>query len=225
VSRPQVIIKEIDGKKHEPFERVQVDTPEEYMGSVIESLSSRKAEMLDMIHTGNGQVRIVFLAPARGLIGFTNEFLSITRGYGIMNHTFDQYLPLLQGNTGERRIGALVSMENGAATTYSIMNLEDRGTIFIEPGTEVYEGMIVGQHNRDNDLAVNVVKEKQKTNIRSANKDQTNVIKRPKILTLEESLAFLSDDEYCEVTPESIRLRKKVLNKNLREKAAKKANG
>ncbi|MDN6327494.1 MAG: translational GTPase TypA, partial [Alkalibacterium sp.] len=220
VSKPEVIVKEIDGVKCEPFERVQIDTPEEYMGSVIENLSQRKGEMQDMVHTGNGQVRLTFLAPARGLIGFTNDFLSITHGYGIMNHTFDQYLPLIQGKTGERRYGALVSMENGAATTYSIMNLEDRGTIFVEPGTEIYEGMIVGQHNRDNDIAVNVTKEKQKTNVRSANKDQTNVIKRPRVMTLEESLEFLADDEFCEVTPESIRLRKKVLNKNEREKAA-----
>ncbi|MGO1356659.1 translational GTPase TypA [Alkalibacterium gilvum] len=224
VSKPEVIVKEIDGVKCEPFERVQIDTPEEYMGSVIENLSQRKGEMQDMVHTGNGQVRLTFLAPARGLIGFTNDFLSITHGYGIMNHTFDQYLPLIQGKTGERRYGALVSMENGAATTYGIMNLEDRGTIFVEPGTEIYEGMIVGQHNRDNDIAVNVTKEKQKTNVRSANKDQTNVIKRPRVMTLEESLEFLADDEFCEVTPESIRLRKKVLNKNEREKAAKRSN-
>ncbi|GAB2486879.1 translational GTPase TypA [Alkalibacterium psychrotolerans] len=224
VSRPVVIIKEIDGQKFEPFERVQIDTPEEYMGAVIENLGTRKAEMQDMIHTGNGQVRLIFLAPARGLIGFTNEFLSMTRGYGILNHTFDQYLPMIGGQMGERRNGALVSMENGVATTYGIMNLEDRGVIFLDPGTEIYEGMIVGQHNRDNDLAVNLTKEKQKTNIRSANKDQTNVIKRPRIMTLEESLEFLADDEYCEVTPESIRLRKKILNKNLREKAAKKSS-
>ncbi|WP_423189602.1 translational GTPase TypA [Alkalibacterium sp. f15] len=223
VSRPEVIIKEIDGRKCEPFERVQIDTPEEYMGSVIENLSERKAEMQDMIHTGNGQVRMIFLAPARGLIGFTNDFLSITRGYGILNHTFDQYLPLLSGKTGERRYGALVSMENGVATTYGIMNIEDRGVIFVEPGTEVYNGMIVGQNNRDSDIAVNLTKEKQKTNVRSANKDQTNVIKRPRSLTLEESLEFLADDEYCEVTPESIRLRKKILNKNEREKASKRS--
>lgn len=224
VSRPEVIIKEIDGKMCEPFELVQIDTPEDYMGSIIENLGQRKAEMKDMVHTGNGQVRLTFLAPARGLIGFTNEFLSMTRGYGILNHTFDQYMPMIEGSAGERRNGALVSMENGTATTYSIMGLEDRGVIFVEPGTEIYEGMIVGQNNRDNDLAVNVTKEKQKTNVRSANKDQTNVINRPKIMTLEESLEFLAEDEYCEVTPESIRLRKKILNKNQREKAAKKKN-
>ncbi|WP_035618112.1 translational GTPase TypA [Lacticigenium naphthae] len=222
VSRPEVIIKKFNGKDCEPFERVQIDTPEEYMGSIIENLSQRKGEMQDMIHTGNGQVRLIFLAPARGLIGFTNDFMSMTRGYGIMNHTFDQYLPVLSGKIGERRNGALVSTETGVATTYGIMGVEDRGTIFIEPGTEIYEGMIVGQNSRDNDITVNIAKEKQKTNVRSANKDQTNVIKAPKKLTLEESLEFLAEDEYCEVTPESIRLRKKILNKSEREKVAKK---
>jgi GTP-binding protein len=222
VSRPEVIERMVDGVKCEPFERVQIDTPEEYMGSVIEALGQRKAEMQDMIHVGNGQIRLVFLAPARGLIGFTTEFLSMTRGYGIMNHTFDQYLPMIQGVIGGRHHGALVSMENGKATTYSIMSVEERGTVFVEPGTEVYEGMIVGESSRDKDLAVNIVKAKQMTNVRSANKDQTSVIKRPRILTLEESLEFLNDDEYCEVTPESIRLRKQILNKSEREKAAKK---
>lgn len=222
VSRPEVIEREIDGVKCEPFERVQIDTPEEYMGAVIESLGVRKAEMQDMINTGNGQVRIIFLAPARGLIGYTTEFLSMTRGYGIMHHTFDQYLPMIQGQIGGRHHGALVSIDTGKATTYSIMSIEERGTVFVEPGTEVYEGMIVGENSRDNDLTVNITKAKQMTNVRSATKDQTAVIKKPKILTLEESLEFLNDDEYCEVTPESIRLRKQILNKNEREKATKK---
>ncbi|MCJ0565282.1 translational GTPase TypA [Enterococcus cecorum] len=222
VSRPEVIEREIDGVKCEPFERVQIDTPEEYMGAVIESLGMRKAEMQDMINTGNGQVRIIFLAPARGLIGYTTEFLSMTRGYGIMHHTFDQYLPMIQGQIGGRHHGALVSIDTGKATTYSIMSIEERGTVFVEPGTEVYEGMIVGENSRDNDLTVNITKAKQMTNVRSATKDQTAVIKKPKILTLEESLEFLNDDEYCEVTPESIRLRKQILNKNEREKATKK---
>ncbi|KAF1302764.1 translational GTPase TypA [Enterococcus saccharolyticus] len=222
VSRPEVIEREIDGVKCEPFERVQIDTPEEYMGSVIESLGTRKAEMQDMINTGNGQVRIIFLAPARGLIGYTNEFLSMTRGYGIMNHTFDQYLPMIPTQIGGRHHGALVSIDTGKATTYSIMSIEERGTVFVEPTTEVYEGMIVGENARDNDLTVNITKAKQMTNVRSATKDQTSVIKKPRILSLEESLEFLNDDEYCEVTPESIRLRKQILNKNEREKAAKK---
>ncbi|MFK4565875.1 translational GTPase TypA [Enterococcus sp. UD-01] len=222
VSRPEVIEREIEGVKCEPFERVQIDTPEEYMGSVIESLSLRKGEMQDMIHTGNGQIRLIFLAPARGLIGYTTEFLSMTRGYGIMHHTFDQYLPMIQGTIGGRHQGALVSIDTGKATTYSIMSIEERGTVFVEPGTEVYEGMIIGENNRDNDLTVNITKAKQMTNVRSATKDQTSVIKKPKKLTLEESLEFLNEDEYCEVTPESIRLRKQILNKNEREKANKK---
>ena len=221
VSRPEVIIKEIDGVKCEPFERVQIDTPEEYMGSIIESLSNRKGEMQDMQHNDNGQVRIVFLVPARGLLGYTTEFLSMTRGYGIMNHTFDQYLPYIPTSIGGRRNGALVSTDTGKATTYGIMGVEERGVIFTVPGTEIYEGMIVGEHSRENDLAVNITKAKQQTNIRSATKDQTSVIKTPKKLSLEESLEFLSDDEYCEITPETIRLRKQILNKGEREKANK----
>lgn len=222
VSRPEVIERESDGVKCEPFERVQIDTPEEYMGSVIESLSQRKGEMQDMVHTGNGQIRLTFLTPARGLIGYSTEFLSMTRGYGIMNHTFDQYLPMLPGQIGGRHQGALVSIDTGKATTYSIMSIEERGTVFVEPGTEVYEGMIIGENSRENDLTVNITKAKQMTNVRSANKDQTSVIKKPKQLTLEESLEFLNDDEYCEVTPENIRLRKQILEKNAREKASKK---
>ncbi|EBF6195240.1 translational GTPase TypA [Listeria monocytogenes] len=223
VSKPEVIIREIDGMKCEPVEDVQIDTPEEFMGSVIESISQRKGEMKNMINDGNGQVRLQFMVPARGLIGYTTDFLSMTRGYGIINHTFDSYQPIQKGRVGGRSRGVLVSMETGKSTTYGTMQVEDRGTIFIEPGTDIYEGMIVGENNREGDIAVNIVKAKQMTNIRSANKDQTNVIKKPRHLSLEESLEFLNEDEYCEVTPESIRLRKKILNKNEREKAAKRS--
>ncbi len=223
VSRPQVIIRDIDGVKSEPFERVQIDTPDEYVGSIIEALGQRKAEMADMVSTGNGQTRLVFLVPARGLIGFSTEFMTLTHGYGIINHTFDEYRPYVNAPIGRRRNGTLVSIDNGQATTYSIMNLEDRGTIFVQPGQEVYEGMIVGENNRENDLTVNVTKAKALTNVRSANKDQTSVIKQPRIMTLEESIEFMDEDEYCEITPESIRLRKQILNKSEREKAAKKA--
>ena len=222
VSRPEVIEREIDGVICEPFERVQIDTPEEYQGSIIQALAERKGEMQDMVSTGNGQMRLIFLVPARGLIGFSTDFLSMTRGYGIMNHTFDQYMPMVQGTIGGRHHGALVSIDTGKATTYSIMSIEERGTVFVNPGTEVYEGMIIGENSRDNDLTVNITKAKQMTNVRSATKDQTSVIKTPKILTLEESLEFMADDEYLEVTPESIRLRKQILNKGEREKAAKK---
>lgn len=221
VSRPEVIIREIDGVRCEPYERVQIDCPEEYMGSIIESLSTRKGEMQEMVHTGNGQIRLIFLVPARGLIGYSTEFLSMTRGYGIINHTFDQYLPEIKAKIGGRHNGALVSTETGKATTYGIMGIEDRGVIFIEPGTEVYEGMIVGENARENDLAVNITRAKQMTNIRSATKDQTAVIKRPRILTLEESIEFMSDDEYCEITPKNIRLRKQILDKGERDRVAK----
>jgi GTP-binding protein len=222
VSKPEVIVKEIDGVRCEPVERVQIDVPEEHTGSVMESIGARKGEMIDMINNGSGQVRLIFNVPARGLIGYTTEFLTMTRGYGIINHTFDSYQPMLPGQVGGRHQGVLVSMESGKASTYGIMQVEDRGTIFVEPGTEIYEGMIVGENTRENDITVNITKMKQATNVRSANKDQTSVIKKPRIMTLEESLEYLNDDEYCEVTPESIRLRKKILDKNERERAAKK---
>ncbi|WP_455675871.1 translational GTPase TypA [Pradoshia sp.] len=222
VSKPEVIIREVDGVRCEPVERVQVDIPEEYTGAIMESLGERKGEMLDMINNGSGQVRLVFNVPSRGLIGYTTEFLTLTRGYGILNHTFDSYQPMQAGQVGGRRQGVLVSMETGKATQYGIIQIEDRGVIFVEPGTEIYEGMIVGEHNRENDLTVNIVRAKQQTNVRSATKDNTVTMKKPRIMSLEEALEYLNDDEYCEVTPESIRLRKKILDKNEREKAAKK---
>lgn len=222
LSKPQVIIKDVDGVQCEPVEHVQVDVPEEHTGAVMESLGSRKGEMIDMINQGNGQVRLEFKVPSRGLIGYSTEFLTQTRGYGIINHTFDSYQPVVKGKVGGRRQGVLVALENGKASTYGIMNLEDRGIIFVEPGTEVYAGMIVGEHNRDNDLTVNITKEKHLTNVRSANKDQTSTIRKTRQLSLEEAIEYLDDDEYCEVTPGSIRLRKKILNKNEREKASKK---
>ncbi|KOY82535.1 translational GTPase TypA [Lysinibacillus macroides] len=222
VSKPQVIIREIDGVKCEPFERVQIDVPEENVGSVIESIGTRKGEMLDMVNNGNGQVRLTFLVPARGLIGYTTEFMSMTKGFGIINHTFDCYQPYISGRIGGRHQGVLVSMETGKSTTYGMMQVEDRGTLFVEPGTEIYEGMIVGENTRDNDITVNITKMKQKTNVRSATKDATNVIKKPRLLTLEEALEFLNDDEYLEITPETIRLRKQILDKNERERIAKK---
>ncbi|WP_190289086.1 translational GTPase TypA [Lactococcus kimchii] len=222
VSRPEVIIKNIDGVDCEPFERVQIDTPEEYQGSIIQALSERKGEMLDMQNVGNGQARLTFLAPARGLIGFTTEFMSMTRGYGIMNHTFDQFMPMVKGTIGGRSRGALISMDQGQVTAYAMGYVQERGTLFVQAGTEVYGGMIIGENSRDNDLTVNVTKAKQQTNVRSSNKDSTSVLNASKILTLEESLEFLGDDEYMEVTPESIRLRKQILDKAMREKASKK---
>jgi len=221
VSKPEVIVKEVDGVKCEPYERVQVDVPEEHTGSVIESLGQRKGEMIDMMNTGNGQTRIQFDVPARGLIGYRTEFMSMTRGYGIMNHTFEDYRPLFKGRIGGRHNGVLVSMDKGVASTYAILQLEDRGENFMEPGTEVYEGMIVGQNTRDNDLTVNITKVKAANNIRSATKEQTSTMKKPRILTLEEALEFINDDELVEVTPETVRLRKQILGKSEREKAQK----
>ncbi|GEC90084.1 MULTISPECIES: translational GTPase TypA [Brevibacillus] len=221
VSKPEVIIRMIDGQKMEPAELLIIDVPEEYTGAVMETLGQRKAEMVNMINNGFGQVRLEFIIPSRGLIGYRTEFLTITRGYGILNHSFDSYRPLVPGAVGGRHAGVLISHETGTATTYGLMSVEDRGTMFIQPGTEVYEGMIVGEHNRDNDLTVNVCKEKHATNVRSATKDETVKMKAPRMLSLEEALEYLNDDELCEVTPQSVRLRKKYLNKSDRERYEK----
>lgn len=222
VSRPEVILKEVDGKMCEPFESVQIDTPDEYTGSVIDSLSQRKGEMKNMESTGNGQTRLTFLAPSRGLIGYSTEFLSMTRGYGIMNHTFQEYLPVIKNWNPGRRNGTLVSINSGKVTTYAIMAIQDRGVIFTDAGTEVYEGMIVGQNSRENDISVNITRGRNQTNVRAAGSEDIAKVKAPLHMTLEESLEFLNEDEYCEVTPENIRLRKQILNTNEREKAAKK---
>ncbi|MED1782110.1 translational GTPase TypA [Brevibacillus fortis] len=221
VSKPEVIIRMVDGQKMEPAELLIIDVPEEYTGPVMETLGQRKAEMVNMINNGFGQVRLEFIIPSRGLIGYRTEFLTITRGYGILNHSFDSYRPLVQGAVGGRHAGVLISHETGTASTYGLMSVEDRGMMFIQPGTEVYEGMIVGEHNRDNDLTVNVCKEKHATNVRSANKDETVKMKAPRLLSLEEALEYLNDDELCEVTPQSVRLRKKYLNKSDRERYEK----
>ncbi|PUB18044.1 translational GTPase TypA [Paenisporosarcina sp. OV554] len=223
VSKPEVIVRVIDGVRCEPVERVQVDVPEEHVGSIIESMGERKGEMLDMVNNGSGQVRLVFMVPARGLIGYTTDFMTLTRGYGIINHTFDSYQPMQKGRVGGRSKGVLVAMSTGTASEYGILGIEDRGTIFAEPGSEIYEGMIVGEHTRDNDLTVNITKMKAANNIRSANKEATTTRKKPRIMTLEESLEYLNDDEYCEITPQSIRLRKKVLDKAERERVTKKS--
>ena len=224
LSRPKVIYREVDGQMCEPFEAVQVDTPDAYVGSVIDSLSQRKGEMKNMESTGNGQTRLEFLVPSRGLIGYNNEFMSQTAGYGIMNHTFDSYKPVVKNWEPGRRNGALVSINQGQSTTYSLQSVEQRGELFIGAGVEVYEGMIVGQSSRERDIAVNVTKGKNLTNTRAAGKDHAAAIKTPRTLTLEEAIEFLNDDEYCEVTPESIRLRKKILNTSERQKADKKRN-
>ena len=217
-------MKEIDGVKCEPFEEVQIEVPEESMGNVIEALGLRNAVMENM-STVNNLTRLNYTIPSRGLIGFMTDFMTMTKGYGIINHTFKDYEKSPNVNVGERKLGVLVSMENGKSTAYAIGNLEDRGTMFIEPGTDVYEGMVVGECNRDNDLAVNVVKGKQLTNTRAAGSDHTVVLKRPRPMTLETALEYINSDELVEVTPENIRIRKKILNTELRKKAdSKKSN-
>ena len=217
VSKPVVIQKEIDGVKCEPYEDVQVDVPEEYVGSVIEALGNREGTMENMVTTEN-QVRLTYTVPSRGLIGFTTEFMTMTKGYGMLNHTYKEYRPLAGGSVGERTLGVLVSMENGKSTAYALGQLEDRGVMFIDPGTDVYEGMIVGEHSHNNDLAVNVVKGKNLTNTRSAGKDHTVVLKRPRAITLEYCLDYINSDELVEVTPLNFRMRKRILNTNERKK-------
>ncbi len=217
VSKPEVIIKEIDGVKCEPYEDLQLEVPEENVGNVIEALGTRGAIMVNMVNSEN-QVRLNYTIPSRGLIGFMTDFMTMTKGYGIINHTFKEYMPMADAVVGERKLGVLVSMENGKASSYGLGQLEDRGVMFIEPGCEVYEGMIVGENNRENDLAVNVVKQKQQTNTRSAGKDHTVVLKRPRKLSLEVCLDYINSDELVEVTPVNFRMRKKILNTEARKK-------
>lgn len=217
VSKPEVIIKEVNGEKQEPYEDVQIDVPEEYVGSVIEALGNREGTMENMTNS-EGQARLQYTIPSRGLIGFSTEFMTMTKGYGMMNHTFKEYRKMASKTVGERKLGVLVSMENGKATAYALGQLEDRGIMFIEPGCEVYEGMIVGEHSHDNDLAINVVKGKKLTNTRASGSDHTVVLKRPRPLTLEVCLDYINSDELVEVTPINFRLRKKVLNTNERKK-------
>lgn len=221
VSKPEVILKVVDGQRCEPFERLLIDVPEESMGAVMESLGTRKAEMVNMINHGSGTVRIEFLIPSRGLIGYRTNFLTLTRGYGVMNHAFDHYGAYVGSDFGGRHQGVLIASEAGTSTLYGMLSVEDRGTMFLQPGTHVYEGMIVGEHNRDNDIIVNVCKEKALTNVRSATKEDTVKLKTPRLLSLEHALEYVNDDEYCEITPLSVRLRKKILVKSERERAEK----
>ena len=218
VSKPEVIIKEENGMKYEPFEDLQIETPDDTVGAIIEKLGNRGAIMENM-SSREGQTTLKYVIPSRGLIGFMTDFMTMTKGYGIINHTFKEFRPLENITIGERKLGVLVSVDNGKATAYSLGNLEDRGIMFIEPATEVYEGMIVGECNRDNDLAVNVVKGKQLTNTRAAGSDHTVVLKRPRPIPLEYALDYINSDELVEVTPVSIRLRKKILNTQERKKA------
>lgn len=217
VSKPEVIVKEIDGVKCEPYEELQIECPEDCVGNIIEQLGTRGANMINMSNV-NGHTRLLYDIPSRGLIGFTTDFMTTTKGYGVMNHSFKEYKPFENVDIGERKLGVLVSMDNGKSTAYALGGLEDRGIMFIEPGEEIYEGMIVGEHSRENDLAVNVIKGKNLTNTRSAGKDHTVVLKRPRTITLEYALDYINSDELVEVTPNHIRLRKKILNTEIRKK-------
>ncbi len=221
VSKPVVILKEIDGEKYEPYEELQIEVSEESVGTVIENLGNRGAILENMANV-NEQVRLLYTIPSRGLIGFATNFMTLTKGYGIMNHSFKEYRRYENIEIAERKQGVLVSMEYGKSTAYALGQLEDRGVMFIEPGVEVYEGMIVGEHNHEDDIIVNVVKGKQLTNTRSSSKDHTVVLKRPRPITLEYALDYIAFDELVEITPTSLRMRKKLLNANDRKRASMK---
>jgi GTP-binding protein len=220
VSKPEVIFREIDGVKCEPMEYLVIDVPEEHQGTVIEKLGTRKAEMVSM-QPMEGTNRLEFIIPARGLIGFRTEFLTDTRGTGVMNHTFHEYAPY-KGPIAGRKNGVLISIDTGETVSYSLFNLQDRGILFVGPGTSVYEGMIIGQHSKDNDLVVNACRGKKLTNVRASGTDDSTKTSPPRILSLEQALEFIADDELVEVTPKSIRLRKRYLDANDRKKHEKK---
>lgn len=217
VSKPEVIIKQIDGENCEPYEELQIDVPEEYLGNVMESLGPRGAELVNMINTEN-QVRINYLIPSRGLLGFMTDFMTLTKGYGIINHTYKEYRPTKGAQVGERKVGVMVATDQGMATHYAIEQLEPRGTLFIEPGVQVYEGMIVGENAYDMDLTCNVARVKNLSNMRSAGKDNTVVLKRPRKMSLEIALDYINTDELVEITPKGFRLRKKILDTTERKK-------
>jgi GTP-binding protein len=222
VGKPQVVTREIDGKVHEPVERLTIDAPEEYLGTITELMASRKGRMEQMTNHGTGWVRMEFLVPARGLIGFRTEFLTETRGTGIAHHVFESYEPWA-GEIRSRASGSLVADRSGAATAYAMTNLQERGVMFVEPTTEVYEGMIIGENSRADDMDVNITKEKQQTNIRSATSDNFEKLIPPRRLSLEQCLEFCREDECVEVTPHNVRIRKLVLDQNERGKLASRA--
>ena len=223
ISRPEVIMREEQGVIHEPFETLTVDVEEAYQGRVMERLGERRAQLRDMVPDAAGRVRLDYLVPSRGLIGFRSEFLTISSGTGLMYHAFDHYAPRVDGNLAERNNGVLVSMAAGKALAYALFNLQERGRLFIGHGVEVYEGMIIGIHSRSNDLVVNPLKAKQLTNIRAAGTDENLLLSPPVSTTLEYALEFINEDELVEVTPESIRIRKKYLREHERKRASRAA--
>jgi GTP-binding protein len=221
VSRPEVILKEEDGKLMEPYETLTVDVEEQHQGSMMEQLGIRKAEMSNMSPDGKGRVRLDFVIPSRGLIGFQTDFMTMTSGSGLLYHTFDHYGPHKGGNIGQRKNGVLIANATGKALTNALFNLQERGRLFIGHGVEVYEGMVIGIHSRENDLTVNALKGKQLTNVRASGTDEAQTLVPPIVYTLEQALEFIDDDELVEVTPKSIRIRKKLLTENERKRAGR----
>ena len=220
VSRPKVLFRMIDGQRHEPMEEIIIDVDADYASPVIDTLNQRKAEMVDMRNAGSGKTRLVFLAPSRGLIGYQGRFLTETRGTGVLNRVFHSYAPY-KGDISGRRNGALVSTETGQVVAYALFNLQDRGVMFVSPQDKVYEGMVVGEHNRDNDLGVNVLKGKKLSNVRASGTDDAILLTPPRRLTLEDMMAYINPDELVEVTPVSLRLRKRYLDPHERKRAAR----
>ncbi|WRC63968.1 translational GTPase TypA [Helicobacter pylori] len=220
ISRPEVIIKEENGVKCEPFEHLVIDTPQDFSGAIIERLGKRKAEMKAMNPMSDGYIRLEFEIPARGLIGYRSEFLTDTKGEGVMNHSFLEFRPF-SGSVESRKNGALISMENGEATAFSLFNIQERGTLFINPQTKVYVGMVIGEHSRDNDLDVNPIKSKHLTNMRASGSDDAIKLTPPRTMVLERALEWIEEDEILEVTPLNLRIRKKILDPNMRKRAKK----
>ncbi|MEX3903487.1 translational GTPase TypA [Paraburkholderia sp. BR14319] len=221
VSRPRVVLHEVDGVKQEPYEMLTVDVEDGHQGGVMEELGRRKGEMLDMASDGRGRTRLEYRIPARGLIGFQGEVMTLTRGTGLMSHVFDAYGPIKEGSLGERRNGVLISQDDGAAVAYALWKLQDRGRMFVKPGDALYEGMIIGIHSRDNDLVVNPIKGKQLTNVRASGTDEAVRLVPPIQMSLEYAVEFIDDDELVEVTPQSIRLRKRHLKEHERRRASR----
>lgn len=221
VSRPRVVYREVDGVRHEPFESLSIDVEDAHQGAVMEELGRRKGDLQDMQPDGRGRTRLEYIIPARGLIGFQNEFLTLTRGTGLISHIFHEYAPAREGGIGERRNGVLISQDNGDAVAYALWKLQDRGRMFVSPGEPLYEGMIIGIHSRDNDLVVNPIKGKQLTNVRASGTDEAVRLVPPIQMSLEYAVEFIDDDELVEITPKSIRLRKRHLQENERRRVAR----
>jgi len=225
VSRPEVVIRGEGDKREEPYENLTIDLEETHQGSIMEKMGERKGLLQNMEPDGKGRVRLEYVIPSRGLIGFQTEFMTLTSGTGLMYHSFDHYGPLVKEEIGQRNSGVLISNSTGKALAFAIFNLQERGKMFIDHAQEVYEGQVIGIHSRDNDLVVNPLKAKQLNNIRAAGTDENLILTKPIKFTLEQALEFIDDDELVEITPESIRIRKKVLSESDRKTASRQTKG